>query len=109
MSTLRDMIFDLSEANGTPGAESEISNIIEKYVSKFANVKKDKFGNVTAEMPAGEKTILLDAHMDRIGMIVTGIEDGGFLRVAKCGATSRTASPTLETKIMACTPPKIGP
>lgn len=85
MSTLRDMIFDLSEANGTPGAESEISNIIEKYVSKFADVKKDKFGNVTAEMPAGEKTILLDAHMDRIGMIVTGIEDGGFLRVAKCG------------------------
>ena len=87
MSTLKDMIFDLSEANGTPGEEGEISNIIEKYVSKFAEVKKDKFGNVTADMPAGEKTVLLDAHTDRIGMIVTGIEDGGFLRVAKCGGT----------------------
>ena len=87
MSTLKDMIFNLSEANGTPGEEGEISNIIEKYVSKFAEVKKDKFGNVTADMPAGEKTVLLDAHTDRIGMIVTGIEDGGFLRVAKCGGT----------------------
>lgn len=85
MDTLKKMIFDLSEANGTPGAESEISNIIEKYVSKFAEVKKDKFGNVTADMPAGEKTVLLDAHTDRIGMIVTAIEEGGFLRVAKCG------------------------
>ena len=87
MNTLKDMIFELSEANGTPGAESDISYIIEKYVSAFAEVKKDKFGNVTADMPAGDKTILLDAHMDRIGMIVTGIEDGGFLRVAKCGGT----------------------
>ena len=85
MNTLKDMIFELSEANGTPGAESDISYIIEKYVSAFAEVKKDKFGNVTADMPAGDKTILLDAHMDRIGMIVTGIEEGGFLRVAKCG------------------------
>ncbi|HAX84648.1 MAG TPA: peptidase M42 [Ruminococcaceae bacterium] len=85
MNTLKDMIFELSEANGTPGAESDISYIIEKYVFAFAEVKKDKFGNITADMPAGNKTILLDAHMDRIGMIVTGIEEGGFLRVAKCG------------------------
>lgn len=85
MDSLKNMIFDLSESNGTSGAEGEISDIIEKYVSAFAEVKKDKFGNVTAYMPAGEKTILLDAHMDRIGMIVTHIEDGGFLRVAKCG------------------------
>ncbi len=85
MNTLENMIFELSEANGTPGAEDEISNIIEKYVSSFAEVKRDRVGNVTAYLPAGKKTILLDAHMDRIGMIVTGIEDGGFLRVAKCG------------------------
>lgn len=85
MNTLENMIFELSEANGTPGAEDEISNIIEKYVSGFAEVKRDGFGNVTAYLPAGKKTVLLDAHMDRIGMIVTGIEDGGFLRVAKCG------------------------
>ncbi len=85
MNTLEIMIFELSEANGTPGAEDEISNIIEKYVSGFAEVKRDRFGNVTAYLPAGKKTVLLDAHMDRIGMIVTGFEDGGFLRVAKCG------------------------
>ena len=54
MSTLKDMIFDLSEANGTPGEEGEISNIIEKYESKIAAEKKNKFGNVSADMRAGE-------------------------------------------------------
>lgn len=85
MFSLKNMIFDLSEANGTPGEEKEISDIIKKYTSEFADVKTDRFGNVIADMPAGKKTILLDAHTDRIGMIVTKIEDGGFLRVAKCG------------------------
>lgn len=85
MDTLKNLIFSLSEANGTPGAENEISDIIEKYTSSFAKVARDRFGNVTAELPGNEKTILLDAHCDRIGMIVTGIEDGGFLRIAKCG------------------------
>lgn len=85
MDTLKNLIFSLSEANGTPGAENEISDIIEKYTSSFAKVARDRFGNVTAELPGNEKTILLDAHCDKIGMIVTGIEDGGFLRVTKCG------------------------
>lgn len=85
MDSLKNLIFSLSESNGTPGAENEISDIIEKYISDFAEVSRDRFGNVTATLAGNEKTILLDAHCDRIGMIVTGIEDGGFLRVAKCG------------------------
>ena len=43
MEDLKKMIFELSEANGTPGEENEISDIIEKYVSGFSEVKKDKF------------------------------------------------------------------
>ena len=34
---------------------------------------------------------------------------GSVALLLRCGATSRTASPTLETKIMACTASKIGP
>ena len=85
MQSLKELIFSLSQANGTPGEENEISDIIENYISSFASVKRDKSGNVTAELPAKGKTILLDAHMDRIGMVVTHIEDGGFVHIAKCG------------------------
>ena len=42
MSILKDMIFDLSEANGTPGEENEISELIEKYVSRFASTSHSR-------------------------------------------------------------------
>ena len=32
-----------------------------------------------------DKTILLDAHIDRIGLIATGIDDNGFVKVDACG------------------------
>ena len=85
MNDLKNLILSLSGANGTPGEENEISELIEKYVSRFASTSRDRFSNLTAELPGNSKTILLDAHTDRIGMIVTAVEDGGFLRVAKCG------------------------
>lgn len=85
MNDLKNLILSLSGANGTPGEENEISELIEKYVSCFASTSRDRFSNLTAELPGNSKTILLDAHTDRIGMIVTAVEDGGFLRVAKCG------------------------
>lgn len=85
MDELKSMIFTLAEANGTSGAEDEAINAIEKYVSDFAKFGRDKFGNAVATVEGTGKTFLLDAHIDRIGLIVTGIENGGFLRVAKCG------------------------
>lgn len=85
MNDLKNMILSLSGANGTPGEENEITELIEKYVSGFASTSRDRFSNLTAELKGSGKTILLDAHTDRIGMIVTSIEDGGFVRVAKCG------------------------
>lgn len=85
MNELKAMIFNLSEANGTSGAEDEVIDVIEKYVSDFAEFGRDKFGNAVATVKGTGKSFLLDAHMDRIGLTVTGIEDGGFLRVAKCG------------------------
>ena len=33
--------------------------------------------------------ILLDAHIDRIGLIVTSVTDEGFLHVAACGGVDR--------------------
>ena len=55
------------------------------------HVRIDDNGNVIAEMgdDQAEQHILLDAHMDQIGLIVTGIDKEGFLRVAACGGIDR--------------------
>jgi putative aminopeptidase FrvX len=85
MSELENVILNLANANGTSGDENEVSELLTKYLSVYAQSGTDKFGNVIGTVKGSGKTFLLDAHMDRIGMIVTAIEDGGFLRVAKCG------------------------
>lgn len=85
MNELKKMILTLAEANGTSGAENEIFDRIIDFLPKSASVEKDKFGNLIATISGDGKTYLLDAHSDRIGLVVTSVEDGGFLHVAKCG------------------------
>ena len=48
----------------------------------------DKNGNVIGSLSCGKegaKTVLLDAHLDQIGFLVTEVLDGGFLRFAPVG------------------------
>ncbi|MBP9988750.1 MAG: M42 family peptidase, partial [Ruminococcus sp.] len=75
---------DFSLSDGTSGMEKSVIDKIMEYISDF-DVSEDENGNLFAEIKGNDKTILLDAHCDRIGLVVTAIEDGGFLRVAKCG------------------------
>lgn len=85
MDKLKKMIFSLACADGTPGEEKEIMSVIKACLPANVKAEKDNFGNLIATLDGTGKTFLLDAHADRIGMIVTAIEEGGFLRVAKCG------------------------
>ncbi len=85
MQNLKNMIIELSQANGTPGMEWDISDKIKDWLPSSMTAENDRTGNLIATLEGNGKTFLLDAHMDRIGLIVTAIEEGGFLRVAKCG------------------------
>ncbi len=87
MTELKNMIVSLSQANGTPGLESEIAEKIISFLPKGMDAEIDKNGNVIASFKGKGKNLLLDAHQDRIGLVVTAVADGGFLRVAKCGGT----------------------
>ncbi len=83
----KNLIFDLCSVYGVSGFEEPAVLKAKKYLERFAEVKTDSNGNLTAYISsqAAHKTILLDAHIDRIGFIVTGIDDDGFVRVDKCG------------------------
>lgn len=85
MTDLKNMVISLAQANGTSGAEDEIFDKIGSFIPDKMSCSKDRFGNLTARLDGEGKMFLLDAHADRIGLIVTSVEEGGFLRVAKCG------------------------
>lgn len=56
------------------------------FLSMRGTVKRDVSGNIIALLPgASDHPLLLDAHIDQVGFVVTHIDEKGFLRVAKSG------------------------
>jgi endoglucanase len=81
-----ELLKKISEAPGVSGFEYGISEIIKKELQGFVNkIEEDRFGNIYAYKGNGEKTIMITAHMDEIGLIVKHIDDRGFIRFAKIG------------------------
>lgn len=118
---LRDMVFRLCAAPGTPGDEEEAAKAVEKEVRRClpgAQIQRDTLGNLLVYFGDRQapRQVLLDAHMDQIGMIVTRVEDSGFLRLAPCGGVDRRVLPgsvvTVHGKepaygIVCCKPPHL--
>ncbi len=83
----KELIFELCTVCGVSGSEEPAIAVAKKYLNEFAKVKTDSNGNLYAfiENTSADKTILLDAHLDRIGFMVTDIDKNGFVKVDKCG------------------------
>ncbi len=81
--TLKEMIFKLSAAKGVAGINGASAVAVE-LLAPLGKAEVDSVGGVTCKVGNGPRKIMLDAHIDEIGFIVTALE-GGFLRVAKCG------------------------
>lgn len=77
------------------GREQKIREKISAIVSPFCDeMRTDALGNLIAVKKGvgGGKRVMLAAHMDEIGFMVTFIEDTGMLRVATVGGISFTAA-----------------
>ena len=79
----------LTELNAVSGHEQLMRRtLLEELKSTGAQVSIDRAGNVvavkkgTADVP---KRVMVAAHMDEVGLIVTSATDEGFLRVAPVG------------------------
>ncbi len=73
----------LSNAFGPPGYETEPRMILIEELQDYADeVKTDKLGNVFFTHRGDEKApiIMLAAHTDEVAVLITDIDDNGFLR-----------------------------
>ncbi len=80
----------LTEINAPAGHEQPIRRaLLEELKAKGHNPYIDKMGNVIVVKegtgPAPRKRVMVSAHMDEVGLIVTGHTDGGFLKVNQAG------------------------
>lgn len=91
MIYMKNLILNLCSANGISGEEGSACGVAKKVLETYAKVEYDINGNLTAEFgePDAKYSIMLDAHIDQIGLIVTHIDDNGFIKAAPCGGIDR--------------------
>ena len=88
---LNQILTQLLTAAGPSGQEEGAAQAAARYLSDYAEVTTDSMGSVMGHV--GDKNaprhLLLDAHLDQIGLIVTGITDKGFVLFDKVGGIDR--------------------
>ena len=102
------------------GFEMQAAKAVAELFRPYCDtVDADKNGNVIGSLSCGKegaKTVLLDAHLDQIGFLVTEVLDGGFLRFAPVGGVDPRmllgAEVTILTEtprygVISCTPPHL--
>lgn len=79
------LLEKLCLAGGTPGDETECASLAADELKKYMDVTVDKLGNVIGRQKGEGTHFLLDAHIDRIGLVVTAVTEDGFVKVGACG------------------------
>lgn len=81
------LLKKICETPGAPGFEQKVRELIMKEVRPLVDeVNVDAMGNVIAvKRGKTRKKVMVAAHMDEIGFIVTHVDDDGFLRFHPLG------------------------
>lgn len=89
---MNDLLKQLTEAVGVSGDEVEIRTIIRDLIVDLVDEwHVDALGNILAvKKGTGESDlrVMIDAHMDEVGMIITGIGSDGSLSFDNVGGLS---------------------
>ena len=89
----------LCSASGAGGI-SQACDVAGKMLDRYCeDVRLDALGNVIGVIKSGREgapVLMLEAHIDEIGLIVTNIDDDGFVYTAPCGGVDVRALPAAE-------------
>ena len=88
---LLDTLKKVLNVYGPTGKEEKVADLVKALLQdKHVSFRSDAMGNLIVEKKGAEngKTIMLSAHMDHIGLVVTDVEDEGYLRVTSVGGVS---------------------
>ena len=83
-----DTLKTLCLINGTSGREEKVRDYIISRIADKAEITTDNLGNIIAFVKGRQRAknrVMISAHMDEVGFIVTGITDSGFLRFTSVG------------------------
>jgi putative aminopeptidase FrvX len=98
-----ELLRELCSRFGVAGFEGEVREWIRGHIKDRVDaLEVDVLGNLIARInPGRDFTLMLDAHMDEIGIMVSYVEEGGFLRFAPVGGWDPRVLPAQQVEIRA--------
>jgi endoglucanase len=97
-----ELLGDLSNAFGVSGFEDEVREVISnKIESHVDEIQTDALGNLIATRKgSSDFKLMLDAHMDEIGLMVNYVDDKGFLRFTNLGGWDPRILPSQTATVL---------
>lgn len=90
---IKELLFELSRRD-TLGTVREAADYAAEVLSEYSEVRRVGGSIIGFVKGKADYTLLLDAHIDQVGMIVTDVDNEGFLTVAAAGGIDVRALPS---------------
>lgn len=85
----------LCNATGPSGYEGEARDIIKQEIAPYVDeVIVTRMGNIIAHKKGTGKKVVIDAHMDEVGFIITGYNEDGTLKFSALGGINSKVIPS---------------
>ena len=100
---MKEILKKLCIDRGVSGSETEMLDVIKELIGDFAEVSADGMGDILVTMgdKNSSKHIMFDAHIDRIGLVVTYINDEGFIKAEPVGGIDLRTLQSSAVKVLA--------
>lgn len=102
LDSMKKMLSALCSAKGVSGDESSVIEVSSRYLKKYCSSVEIKNGNVIGILGSSAENaphVMLDAHLDQVGFIVTGITEDGFVTVGNIGGLDRRWFPAQKVTL----------
>lgn len=104
-----ELLRSLSDAFGVSGFEGEVRDLIRQLIEPYADeLRIDPLGNLIATRRGKSRfKLMLDAHMDEVGLMISYIEEEGYLRFTAIGSWDERIIPAQAVTIQTRTGEKV--
>lgn len=100
---MEKLISELTDLRGISGFEYRIAEKVAEYLRPYSDeIKIDNLGNIIAVKRCGKKnakSIMIEAHMDEIGLMINDIDKRGFLSFVAVGGVDGRILPSSEVTV----------
>src|SRR5690349_2251138 len=74
----RDLVRALASVGGVAGHEGPVRTALRKAAPTWVVFQDDNMGNLSVSVGSGKPSLLVVAHMDEPGYVVSGVTDQGY-------------------------------